>query len=184
MNISSNPYIRRKASGTASFGLKKTLDISLGGWESRWIPLARVRWLLFENFTGYDEGMDSWDSIISSGAQPRVESVSIEEGAKVLSLSEERKEEQIKPVEQYLQQLEWTFGFESEFMVASREQAHPWFCSWFQNSFKILGAARTKTAHQPVRTGPAAVGGRFLEAADLTKTIPSSWTNFYFKIPL
>ena len=178
---------KAKGIGAVSLGLKKALNISLAGWESRLAPLARIKWLVLENPMGYDTKMDSWNNIISPGEGPLSKDISTEEIQKLVGLSEKEKEEKTEQPEQYLQWLEWTLGFESELMASGRVRIILGFAFGFRTPLKFWKDGDSSVKDSPKSdSSPIAVGGRLddIGKTAFEKTVPSAFTNLYFKMPL
>ena len=147
----------------------------------------RVRWLILEDFFSYDTKTDSSDSIITFGDNPLDKDISTKHFQKLVELSEKEKEKSTKKAEQYIQWLEWTFGFESELMVVNQSRLILGFAFGFRTPLKFW-----KDNDDPNPTGSGSssdddsIGGSFddIGNGDYKQSVRSAFTNIYLKMPL
>ena len=113
---------RAKNIGTMSLGFKKAFDISsLGIWWNRIVPLARVRWIVLENLLNFDS-VELEDEInFDSGELDR--NPPLNRVKRRITLADKYREEKKKiKAGKYTHWLEWTAGFESEFIILEHVQ--------------------------------------------------------------
>ena len=176
---------KAKSIGTASFGLKKAYNISLESWESRFIPLARVRWFILESLLGYNSKTDSLNNIVSFGDSMPDQEVSTELVEKVVEFSEKEEEKKQDKTERYTQWLEWSLGFESEFVVIGQNRLILGFALGIRTPLKFWASEESDDS-QSDSSNSHWVSKELddLQNKQLEQSLNSAFTNIYLKMPL
>ena len=158
---------KARSIGVASLGFKKVF-----GTGNRFVPLARVRWLILENLLSH--GSIDLDGVASSDAGQFSEGGAVKQIQEQIELAQYKKQKkEVKP-DQYIQWLEWTAGFEYEFIIAGKVRIILGFSMGIRTPLKFWESSSSEDT--PSNT--AAV-----ESAAVSGTLDSAFTQLHFKMP-
>ncbi len=171
-------WYKAKGIGTASLGLKKAFHLSLGGWESRFIPLGQVRWIIFKNFLGHDTKRVGYNTV-DFQYKSLSKNIPIDEVKKITEMAEEKAKENVKEIPEYIQWLEWTVGFESETVTLSQVPLILGFAMGLRTPVRFWD----ETSLEPEKESKTWAYDDDIGISNSNKITNVFFTNFYLKMP-
>ena len=158
---------KARSIGVASLGFKKVF-----GTGNRFVPLARVRWMILENLLSH--GSIDLDGVASSDAGQFSEGGAVKQIQEQIELTQYKKQKkEVKP-DQYIQWLEWTAGFEYELIISGKVRIILGFSLGIRTPLKFWESSSNEdTSSDTEATESSVVSG----------TLDSAFTQLHFKMP-